>query len=239
MSIFSKTRNVAIATAFLAAGLYGCGSASNNDQGTSFTAIGFFQDGDGDVGDAGRTTVLFSDSGDFDGRSETTFMGMRNRLSTQFIRVDRIDCDYTVPGASVSIPSDSMSTNALLEAAGGGSASSSSGSSGGTAGTSVQYSEFFIVSPDIYSYLNVNSNSLPELPFRMTATCRAVGVSQSGDTLVTNDLNYEIVFTRAAASPTEGNGGGAGTGGDIDGSEGDDSDSLVDDSVSDDDFVIE
>lgn len=228
MTSILKTKPAALALAFagLAGLLYGCGSASNNDQGTTFTATGFFADSTGATGDTGAVIALGrdvptlqTDGNDFgvadpvrlDGRAASTFIGLQNRFGGRadtladdavFIRTERIDCDYEIPGSDIGIPSDSNPLGTVIEA-------------GGSA-----FAEFLVISPDLFSFLNVNRNSLPELPFRMNARCSAVGVTRNGATITTNPVNYLILVADAAECCTGvgvfGGGGfqeGEGTGG--------------------------
>lgn len=178
--------------------LLSCGSAgTNNDQGIIFQSIGYFTSSAGDSGDSGEIVALSSTTNDFggfgafNGRTLTTFIGLRSNLSSQFINLVRIDCDYTIQGASVNIPSDSVSSGGVI----------SSGSD--------FYTEFEMITPDIFSFLNVNRNSLPELPFRMTAFCAGVGISEAGDTFVTNRSPFFIQFVESAAVTTNPGSGGA------------------------------
>ncbi len=211
MSIKRKIRLMTVFAGILAGAAIGCGGgsplgggATNNDQGTSFLAFGYFPDTESTAGVTGVNTFLSNDSNtgtDDDGgnalqgaggREIIITMGIQNRLRSQFIRVARIDCDYTVPGAdpSFSVPSDSFNGGGVIAAAG-----PSTTPGGPQAGSgSILKSSFTVLSTDIYSYLNVNRNYLPELPFRMLATCRAVGITQAGDVLVTNDLPFQIIF---------------------------------------------
>lgn len=252
---FRTTSALIVVSGLVASSLLGCGSASNNDQGASFTAIGYFADITGETYDLGRITPISLDTSSttFDGYTQLTYIGLQNRMAAQYIRVDRVDCDYVVPGSTLSIPSDSHSLGGVIEGTGADVGVGDDGEGDGEVveegGPTILYAGFFIVSTDISSFLNVNRNSLPELPFQLVAQCRAVGVTQAGDTLVSNDLNYQITFTQAAASASGDDGfqNGPGTGGDVESTIGDDggeteelSDSGDGDSnVSDDDFVIE
>lgn len=215
MSIKRKIRLMTLVSALLAGANFGCGGgdvlgggATNNDQGTSFLAFGYFGDTTGSVGVTGLQTFLAADNNvtagfqgtvngiAVDGRRSIVFMGLQNRLATQYIRVTRIDCDYTVPGAdpSLSIPSDSFNTGAVISAAG-----TTNAAGGPTAGQAPRaFLGFNVISTDIYSFLNVNRNSLPELPFRMLMECRAVGVTQAGDVFVSNPLAFNTTFFDSA-----------------------------------------
>ena len=236
----------ALFTTSVVLGAVSCGgTGSNNDQGTSFLAFGYFEDGNGDSGDSGELVILAPDgpvlAGEAggavlgaDGNAVFTYIGLQNRLANQFIRVTRIDCSYNIPGSSLVIPDDSFNSAAVI------SATPTADDRDDLTGSSVPlptdegstlYMQFEVVSPDIMSYINVNRNSLPELPFRLNVSCRAVGVTQAGDTLVTNDLIYFVRFFDQAECctgvPTENvgdDGGfqqGTGTGGDFVGSGGD------------------
>lgn len=211
MSLTSRIFLIAIFAVSLLGG-YGCGSSSNNDQGTSFLALGFF-DSTGANGENGAFLPLFTDisaqggalSG-FDGLTRVAFIGLQNRLATQFIRVVRVDCSYDVQGSSLTIPDDSFNFSTVL-----------GGSDGGDGVANTSFSGFEIISPDIYSYLNNNQNSLPQLPFRMTVTCSATGITQAGDVLTTNPVQYFIQFLdiEECCPGTPGFQNGVGTGGDI------------------------
>ena len=197
----------------LSLGVMSCGDAgSSNNQGTSFTATRYCQDSTCAAGSSGAIVALSADRAaltpldPLSGQILLVAMEFTNRLSDQFVRLDRIECDYTVPGSSpaLSIPLDSDAVGIVIEA-------------GGTAAV-----EFGIVSPDLFAFLNASRNSLPELPFRAVANCQGVGVTQAGDTLVTNSLNYLIQFSEFAECCTgTGVGGlggfqtGPGTGGDL------------------------
>lgn len=205
MTILSRI-GLGIAVLFsLVAGAVSCGSTSNNDQGVSFTALGFFEDGTGEEGDAGTVvfiseTVPGTNGGPFplfipvDKDPEAPglqggYLGLRNNLTDQFIRTIRMDCSYNVPGAdpALQIPDDSWHFTTVMSPA--------SGEPGEVTAESESFTQVEIVSPDVLSFLNVNQNLLPELPFRLTAICVAVGVTSAGDTLTTNEVLYQVQFT--------------------------------------------
>ncbi len=203
-----------------------CGSTSNNDQGTSVTALGFYgvTISSGTITatttpETGKIVEISPDSGGFAGLELNQVLagvGVQNRLSTQFFRTVRVDFSYDVPGSSIDIPNDSTPMTLLLSAAGDGTATVSSATAIGT----VQ-----VVSPDILSFLNVNRNSLPALPFRMNVMATVTGVTQSGDVLTTNEIGYFVQFAErdecCTANPADTNpagfdDGGTGSGGDFD-----------------------
>jgi hypothetical protein len=200
--------------AVCSAWMMGCGGATNNDQGTSFLATGWYANVDGSTGLSGANVLLVSDlaatSGVLgliddseedeifllpaDGTQFRVFMGLQNRLSNQFIRVVRFDCGYHIPGASISIPDDHYNTSFVIPAAGGG--------DNVVDGNVVEPAEAFVgvdlLSTDLFSYLNVNRASLPALPFRMTATCVAVGITQAGDVFESNELVFPMTMVEEA-----------------------------------------
>ncbi|MFN8390496.1 MAG: hypothetical protein U0136_09425 [Bdellovibrionota bacterium] len=230
-------------TSLVALGAVSCGGySSNNDQGTSFLAYGWFADTQGTTGETGQTVVLGQDApvanlaatGGIvgDGNIVFTHIGLQNRLSSQFIRVVRVDCSYDIPGASslLQIPNDSFNSSNVIAAAGD-DANNPGGPQAGEGSTVVM--GFDIVSTDIMSYINVNRNLLPELPFRLNVTCSAVGVTQAGDTLTTNELVYPILFVDSAECCTGVNDnnlggftGGTGNGGGITFDDGTDSTTI-------------
>ncbi len=205
----------------LFAGINGCGTATNNDQGTSFMALGFFAEGgdeggvDPDTGQSGDTVPLFADRSGltpmdpYDGNVVFARIGLQNRMTSQFIRVVRIDCSYTIAGSNLQIPDDSFNATWTL-----GPAAATGGSSSAGAVTSAaddtSYMGFDIVSTDLFAFLNANQNYLPKLPFRMIATCEAVGVTQAGNTVTTNPVSYYLLFADYAECCT---GTGATSGG--------------------------
>jgi hypothetical protein len=195
MSIFSKIL-MSCLVATIAIGTLGCGSSTNNDQGTSFLNLGYFADSTGSEGSLGQIVPLSSATSSFGGHGSDvrTFIGLVNLLSNQFIRVTRIDCNYDIAGADAgfSVPSDSMGISMILAASG--TPPDFTPGGGGSVDGSPEYGEFQVVSSDILAYINANRNYLPQLPFRMIATCSATGVTQAGDILTSNAENYFIQF---------------------------------------------
>ncbi len=203
----------------LVAGAISCGSSTNNDQGVSFLALGFFEDGDGDAGDAGTVvyiseTVPGTNGGPFplfipvdkdpeEPGLQGGFIGLQNNLTDQFIRTVRMDCSYDIPGSdpALNIPDDSWAFTTIVDAA------SLEGD------PSQAFTQVEIVSPDVMSFLNVNQNLTPELPFRMLATCRVVGVSSAGDTFTTNQVLYQVQFSDEPRTIIQPFDNGPGTGG--------------------------
>lgn len=200
MSILRSKLMTVIIGVVCSLALSSCGSSANNDQGTSFLALGFFQKIDGSVGLTGifgllnssiDTTVPYNGIPDIDPDTEGfqyPFFGVRNFLSDQFIRVNSIDCDYVVNGSSLPIPSESFPQGFVA----GPDSDTTSGDFENTG-----YIGITLVSSDVVEYLNNNIASLPEPPFRMTAICRAVGISQAGNTYVSNPSSIWIEYAEA------------------------------------------
>ena len=200
-----------VGAAFVCGGVMaGCGT-TNNDQGTSFLATGYYAnpDPENNTGLSGANVLLapdlsaiggvqgiLNDDNDIftlsvDGGQLVIFMGLENRLSTQFLRVVRVDCSYHIPGAAISVPDDSYNSSFVIPQGG-------TVVDGNVTEPGLGRIGFEVLSTDILSYLNVNRNSLPALPFRMTATCRAVSVSQAGDVFTSNDLVFPMTMVEEA-----------------------------------------
>jgi hypothetical protein len=243
----------------------GCGSAGN-DQGTSFLATGFhtgvpttslnyINNLITPLTTDQPTITAQTDGGTVsaDGSLYRVTIGLQNRLAKQFIRVVRVDCSYEIAGATIALPTDSVSVSGVIgpqgtitstgsvSGAGGttggsttGGGTTGGGTTGGTTGGTAasgndptvfpnvtvtnQPSEigvqFAILTPDLFAYLNNNRSSLPEIPFRMVATCTANGVTQAGDLLTSNPVSLEIQFVDTAECCTGGTGNTSTIGGD-------------------------
>lgn len=189
----------AVATCSLLAvalGAASCGgSGTNNDQGTSFLGLGYFADAGGTTGVSELVIPIASDSPDqisltvnglpVDANSATAFLGVQNRLTSQFLRVTQIGCSYIIPGSSIPLIQDSSTFSFVLSPAGDAEELGQVETPGGNTG----YLGFSIFSPDLIAYLNSIRNSLPILPFRMIITCDATAISQAGDVITTNDVS--------------------------------------------------
>lgn len=215
MSISRKVRFLGLAGLLSLASVVGCGSSDNNDQGTVFTALGYYGATSEDSntvnmerGIAFVTLPLSSPFGIVDGAYDFVWMGVSNNLLTEngrnpYIRATKISCSYFVPGSSLSVPDEEFATAGIIE--GGTLTTGGSGdagdSSGGAAQTSAKaigfgtaYLPFPLVSSDIYAYLNNNRSQLPELPFEMVASCNMTGVTRAGETYTTNNIDITIQF---------------------------------------------
>ncbi len=198
--------------------LSACGSSPSNNQGVSFMLTGFYAEtSDGTnipAGEVGQSVPLSSinpeDITGLFGGSVLTVAGLRNNMSTQTIRVDRMEMDYFIEGAATQPPSTIVPLTAVLGpvSSGNSSASSGSSSSAGTTGGALPtqfFAQFPIVTTDIMAWLNFNRGSLPELPFTMAVTVKAEAVSSSGSRYESNPASYFIIFTPDnIISPTDG-----------------------------------
>lgn len=217
-----KTRIIALAvTAILAGvGLYGCGTSTNNDQGVSFTLLGFFSEfpdeGSGCVDlPAGQVGVIapLSSGETENGQNASgvlTIMGLQNNLSQVFVRTERIFIDYYIEGASMQPPSTTQTTSVIMSPAVDADEEGSSGEEQSTTtispfdsslppgwggvSCSRNFAQFFIVPPDISAWVNLHRASLPEAPFVMTAIVKVTGVTSAGDRLTTNEAAFDVHF---------------------------------------------
>lgn len=203
-----------LALGALVAGFYGCGG-SNNDQGVSFTNLGFFQfDEDEEfecgelppIGQFGTTASLGSFSDTSGG--VVSALGLQNNLAGQIIRPDRVLLSFYVPGATSNPPSTTESLGGIL-GPGDGTANESGGSSSSSGGsTSIPTSlppgfdsicnqgfyNIYVVPPQVMSYISINRADFPEPPFIMEVRVTASGVSSAGDRIESNPQSFLVEF---------------------------------------------
>ena len=190
----------------------GCGGSSNS-QGVSFRSLGFFTDSTGTVSESGTCASLL-DSTVIPPPSTTGtgldggFLGLQNSMISQGINVDHVNLSYFINGSGLAIPSDVFALSVRLGPA-----------NGSETNASTVFSQIVIVSPQIFKFLNDNSNRLPDLPFTMVATATAVGTADDGDVFTTNRSSFQVVFTALSGgctqptpTPGESSQGGTGTG---------------------------
>jgi hypothetical protein len=194
---FGSTVALAI---LVAAGSSWQGCGQSNRQGISFRALGFFASG-GTATDSGQNVSLTNDSEvpvdvNCDGQIDETDggeLGLQNNL-IQGINVDHVDLSYRVNGG-LAIPNDQYALSMRL--------GPSSGQE--TQNPSVEFRRIVIVSPAIMQFLNDNRSRLPDPPFSMVATAKAVGIADSGETFVTNSVHYAMEMfdgPRSCETPT-------------------------------------
>lgn len=170
-----------LALALVAASWSGCGSS--NDQGISFRSLGFFADGQGQSGDAGRCASLRDTTVIPDGSGDGAFLGLENNMA-QGINLDHVNLSYHVNGSRIVIPGDVAAVAGRLGPVGGQEADN---------GSRI-FQQVRIVSSNILKFLNTNSSRLPDLPFELVVEATAVGTTDAGDPVQTNRSLYQITF---------------------------------------------
>lgn len=187
--------------------LLGCGSATNNDQGTSFTNIGFFQtnpDGelefdceDWGIGLSGTEVGIdFDTTNQMTSGGEWVYLGLLNNLGHQYIHIDRFYISYDIPGSSVTPPSTSIAKSFVMvppvskdagsEDTQGTGLDSSLPPSFASDACSIAMLSFPIVTGDVKSWIAFNKVNLPDVPFVLEASVYATGVTSGGDRVNTN-----------------------------------------------------
>ncbi len=209
-----KALVVGVALTLTVFGLLGCGSGSSNDQGVSFTLLGFYDDLEGDPELVRVVPLSFSGSeiqGDQfqDGFTDQTnisgaiisFAGSQNNLSQVFIRTDAAYLSYFIPGASRQPPDTATAYSLVLGPAVSAGAAASDDPFISTLPPAladvenVGYAPVSIVPADVMTWLNLNRTALPELPFDMIVTAYVSGVTSAGDRLDSNEVQYLVKFT--------------------------------------------
>jgi hypothetical protein len=197
----------------------GCGSATNNDQGVTFTFLGFFSDSAGATGLSG-TSVAYSDvtsePGGFaaDAISVLAFIGVQNNLSGQFIRLQRAYISYTIPGTNLLPPSTSQVLSGTLTPVD--NAVGSSLPDPLKTGKNVKYIQIAVLPPQVRTWISLQRESLPEAPFDIEATVFAHGVTSAGDQVDTNEGGLRIrILPDDVIPPTVGTGDAAATSSEI------------------------
>lgn len=205
MRAFVKPVIAMFGAALLATSFLGCGSASNNDQGASFSLNSFT------VNDDAPVPFLEEDETNSSTGAVLGTISLTNAISTQGVRVQRIFLSYSIPGASVVPPSTSVASNLLL----------GPGDPSINSTTSDLPPQFDSVEPNgsvtfpaitngVRTFLAFNRVSLPELPFEMEVTAIVRGVTTSGDVLESNAATYTVSFTPDAFIPPVDGGVGGG-----------------------------
>jgi hypothetical protein len=173
--------------------LVGCGTASNNDQGVSFTMLGYSVAASATTPGATTGAVACSTAPNLSGgvfaiSTSTETAGstnqvlagvvVQNNLTTQFIRTISLQLEYFIPGSSLTPPSTTVPYGGVVAKAGG-----------------LKCGVVSIVPPAVLAWINLNRSSLPELPFSLVARGQVVGSTSGGDVLTSNpvDIGYTVV----------------------------------------------
>ena len=203
--------------------LHGCGSA-NNDQGMSFTLVGYNAVTTANKCDP--TTFVTGIEMPINGGSatETTTnpsavylcMTLQNNMSSVGIRIDHVFHQFYIEGASIQPPDSSAPLSIVLgPSAVEATTTASSGISQPPAsslppGFNVANSAtvgFIAIPAEVRSWIALNKNSLPETPFTMSVSHTVTGVTTSGDRLDTNTAALFVVVTPdIIIPPSEGSG---------------------------------
>lgn len=199
--------------------LLGCGDSTRNDQGVSFTFMGWYQessDGQGDGGPAceiGVTRAFVGISeGALDSESPGSLVGelesayyvlLQNNLSEQFVRVERVVHNYYVPGASVQPPTTSVALPFVMSPVVGEDQTGfgSSLPSGFASGRELELAgnllcaQIPMLPASVRSFISLNRAQFPETPFVIVVSSYATGVTSAGQSIESNPMEFEIVVT--------------------------------------------
>jgi hypothetical protein len=196
--------------------LSGCGDDTRNDQGVSFTFLGWFNDTSGTVGVtaiaaplSGSNPEVPTDQGGTIGGIIAKYAGLQNNLSGQTIRAERAYHSYFVPGASIQPPSTSVSVALTLGPASENDDLPFEGESTLPGNLSkrgdVGYAGVPVVTADVRDFINMNRERFPEPPFVMEVTTYVSGVTSAGNRLETNEFQIEVIWTPDnVVAPTSG-----------------------------------
>jgi len=198
MRFFKQT--VAIMVLAALTFMAGCGGSSN-DQGVTFTALGFFQVTEEDGALEINPDVIISGIGTVMGaQSARVAIGLQNNLCCQFIRTERVQFSYEIPGVGVRPPDTAVTIGGIIRPTpggvvedGDGAGSQSSLPDGFITGeASINYYTLRPVRTEIGEWLLFNKNQLPATPFDMIVTATATGVTSAGNRLQTNPISLAV-----------------------------------------------
>lgn len=207
-----------LAGVVIGAALVSCGSSSN-DQGMSFTLLGYFQSSgtEGTVPPVlSGASIVISDPNDeappsadnFGGGTVLAYVGIQNNIVTQTLRADQSLFEYNVPGAAAQPPTTNYPLSITL---GPGTSSSTTPPTSSLPGSfqgfpNSAYVQVPIISADIRAWMNLNRDLLPDRPFIMTVRTTISGVTSAGDRLDSNPADLFVqVNDDAIIAPTVGN----------------------------------
>ena len=187
-----------------------CGD-NENSQGSSFRAVGIFQGtvetdkctapvADKAIADqsiALRLNDPFIDDGYPNANTGfflcRGYIWLENELDNQAIVVDRIDFDYEIPGARISIPSSSSVVGFKIPPAN--ADPDKTVNPFGQVNIYLGHLEGQLVPATLILFLRQNQPSLPALPYNMIIHITVRGRTDSGDLLVSNEIRYSIQWT--------------------------------------------
>ena len=186
----------------------GCGDGGN-DNGVSLRAVAVLQGqiqedqcqvptANEAIADPGITFALdspFLDSGYPTGVLFCRgYIWLENNLHDQAVVVERLDFDYEVPGARISIPQNSVPVGIRINAAN--ADPETNPSPFGPPNVYIGQPDGQILPANIVLFLRQNRQVLPQLPYTLIIHITAVGQTDAGEQLTSNDLNYTIELTQ-------------------------------------------
>ena len=197
------------AAALLAFAVNGCGSASN-DQGVSFTLLGFGQlDTDADTGASTCSDSVFTNVVAFPLSDATEGTGtvagclvLQNNQIKVAIRTERINLSYYIAGATEQPPATSIGGTVVIGPAQASTDTTTTDTStttttGGISSIPSKVSlPTNLVPPSVREWMNLNRDKLPEPPFSMDIIASVSGVTTAGDQLTTNDGYLQSTVTQ-------------------------------------------
>ena len=190
--------------------LASCGGGSNNDQGVAFTLLGYNSVDDQGVCELDLFTTSINiplsngASGELVGGGDVgACLTVQNNMSSQGVRADRFIMEYSIVGSSLQPPTTSRAIGriaapapAVVSGAGGAAAPRPIGDlpPGFGNNKNLVQTGFSPLPVEIREWLNLNRNSLPELPFNMTLNGRVAGVTTGGDSIESNPVSFSITL---------------------------------------------
>jgi len=193
----------------------GCGNGGGNDQGISFRAVGLFRGErqesrcqvptiDNAITDESAGLPLDSvflnpgfPNSDNTLTSCRAFLLLENNLFNQAVVVDRIEIEYEIPGARISVPATDFPTGLRLLPA---NADPKTPNPFGKVNIVFAQLDGQLVPSRVVSFLRQNQPSLPALPYVMIIHIRARGRTDNGETMVSNETRYTIEWRACAAN---------------------------------------
>lgn len=210
-------RNLFLAS-LICVGLMSCGTATNNDQGVSFTAYGWAAPDDEGIctfGLVNTGTAFLSggllvetrlSSGEIYLAPGLCFV-IGSNLTKQSIRTDRMYYEFRIPGASEQPPTTSSPFSVVLSAPQEGEESEDED---GPIAQSVTIGGN-VLPNEIIQWMNLNRSKLPSPPFRLEGIYRVSGVTSAGDRMETNEIGFNFSVLEDNIIPPEGGSGPAPT----------------------------
>ncbi len=189
-SSFGKVALVTLAAALT----FGCGSASNNDQGVSVTLYQM-------VPSSSAVPLSVSTEGVVSTGALSGTYGFQNNLSSQGFRLQRIFLRFFVEASDEQPPETTVAIGAVLGPAGTAEVLPGEDVQDGTLPDGFNdlpnsaLVSAFVIPPEIKSWLNLNRDLLPEPPYSLTIEAFGIGITTAGDQLETNPLSTSVTIT--------------------------------------------